>query len=763
MRRLSCCIFVALGIIFFTLPRGVHAADIATKSANINIEAHVPHRSMDLQFLFQSNLETSAVGADQEVEYTITYGSWLEHPTPMVIEAEWSLGSTDQSLSSLEIVQYVAGSATADYWGGSVPVVDIKKRTITWTVDRFPRYTIDKTLRFKLKTPGRYVTDKNVNFTVTAKMKTNEVTLAPITLEQVYAPREFILKEVRGLQILAININKITTTSFSFYLLTSVPTKTVVTYGTTPELGEVFTDTTFADQKIITIDGLQPGTTYYFKILIENDKGIQRRTPELLTVTTASTEVNDLIDESRLLFSTQGIILPQGPPVLGTTAIVVPQGVMMNVYIPFKANTPVFSYFSVLPRYVLGATTETTIGDPVEKIRLLETQEGTFTGNVAIPRQTGTYDMLLETQDADGNIATDVIGEMTVTSPLLIMNEQGKPIEKALVYLEQYNPLTKRFEYFPARSFGFRNPTYSKTNGMVDMVLPYGEYTVNVNALGFQTKQQRFVFPIRDGNAYPQMTLTKGPFSFRQQFEYYSSVFSDMVTFINETLSAVAASYRFLDLTLVVGLFTLSVISLFVNIRRIKLTFEGLVIFVEKWFSHHLHPQHKGTELYVGFLENEQNTLAVHAAVVLLQSAQTNLTVSSDITRSLGEFHLHIDPKERYILTIKKPGYITLKEAVLGSDLLARKAPFGIHQELVFVVPKLVAFAIDMIRVLFYSMSDALLVGLLIATVLLILKIGIIQTIPISVLLLLNIVVWVEFQWKRWRQERSMNPSLRRR
>lgn len=750
MRHLSCRFLVAFLVLFFVLAPGVQAAEIATKSASLNVDAHVLHRSIDLQFLFQSNVETSAVGADQEVEYTITYGSWLQHPTPMVIEAEWSLGTTDQSLSALEIVQYVAGSATADYWGGSVPVVDLKKRTITWTIDRFPRYTIDKTLRFKLKTPGRYVTDKNVNFTVTARMKTNEITLAPITLEQVYAPREFILKEVRGLQILALTINKITTTSFSFYLLTSVPTKTVVTYGTTTDLDETFTDTTLSDQKIITIDGLQPGTTYYFKVLIENENGIQRRTPEFLTVTTASTAVTDLIDDSRLLFSTQGIILPQGSPLRGTTAIVVPRGVTMNVYIPFRANTPIVSYFSVLPRYVLGATSETAIGEPVEKIRLLETQAGTFTGNVAIPEQIGTYDMFLETQDTDGNIATDIIGEMIVANPIYITDDRGMPIEKALVYLEQYNPLTKQFEYFPGRSFGFRNPTYSKTNGTVDMALPYGEYTINVNALGYETKQQRFVFPIQGGNAYPQIALEKGPFSLPQQLEYYTSVYMDLVAFINETIAAIAASYRFLDFTLVAGLFALSIISLLINIRRIKLSFEGLLILLEKWLRRHTRRKQDSREVFIGFLENDRNSLPVHAAVILLQSAKTNLTVSSDISSSFGEFHVRMQPHEQYVLIIKKPGYIPVRETLSGSDLLARTEPFTIRQELVFVMPKVVAFTVELLRILFYSLSDALLVGLLIASAMLIQKIGIIRTVPITVLLLINIFVWIEFQWKRW-------------
>lgn len=755
------CRLMLCGVLLWQCAGPVLAADpVATKSAQIGVEAHVPHRSVDLQFDLTSNLTTSAVGADQEIEYTITYGTRLSHPAPLVIEAEWSLGTTDSTLSSIDIVQYVAGSATPDYWGTTVPVVDVKKRKITWTVDRFPRNTLDKTVMFRLKTPGRYVTDRNVNFTVTAKLKTNEVALAPLTLEQVYAPREFILRQVRGMQIMALDVTKITDTAFTFYLLTSVPAKTVVTYGTDRDtLDQTFVDTAVADQKMVTISGLQPGTTYFFKVLIENENGIQRRTPEFLTVTTASSSVSDLINDAGLLFSTQGIILPQGQPSHGLAAIVAQSQAKLNVFIPFKAHVPLLSYISVQPRRVLGTATDDPADGGSEKLRLLETEAGTFTGNVALPAEAGMYEMVLETQTADGMVGADVIGEVTVTRPLTIRDDQGKPIEKALVYFEQYNPLTRKFEYFSAQSFGYRNPTYSNADGTVEMVLPYGEYTMNVNALGYHTYQQRFQFPGAGTEAYPQVTLLRGPFSLTQTVSYYASIWQDFLILMNESADRIAASYRFLDFTLAASLFILSLVSLLLNVHRIKLSFEGLVIFAEKWFSHHISRVPEGKQLFVGFVENDQNGLPVMAATVVLLPEKTNLVSSSDVTRSMGEFHLHVDPNRTYQLAIRKHGFAAIHLTITGKELLQHTQPFRLHPELMFAYPRAVQFAFDMIKALLYGFSDALLVALIILNGVLIVRIGIIRAIPVLVILLLNVIVWVEFQWKRWRLERSVSTA----
>jgi hypothetical protein len=74
------------------------------------------------------------------------------------------------------------------------------------------------------------VTDKNVNFSVRARMIETDVTHGWINLDQVYSPTDFIRKEVRGLQLLVAEVRRVTDRSFSLFLVTSVPTKTIITY-----------------------------------------------------------------------------------------------------------------------------------------------------------------------------------------------------------------------------------------------------------------------------------------------------------------------------------------------------------------------------------------------------------------------------------------------------------------------------------------------------------------------------------------------------
>jgi hypothetical protein len=736
----------------FFVPTSVQAA-AATESVGLSASAHVRARQMDFQFGLTSDHPTNTVGADEEIEYTVKYGSWLDYRAPMMIEVDCSLGHVPQdNLYSYNIVTYVSGSATNDYWGQTVPQIDLVHRKIIWNIASFPNYTIDKTLRFKLRTAGHYVTDKNVNFTVTAKMVGDGVTLDPINLDQTYMPSDFIKKEINGMQIQAMEIRQVTDTSFSVYLATNVPTKAVIFYGTTPDnLDKTISDLTMADQKTIMVSGLYPATTYYFKIQIESEKGVRRLTPEIFTVTTSSTSLISLIDLNRVLLTSRGVLLNNTQGLGEGTSVMVPTNVAVETYLPFRKLVPQTVYLSLQNRKVLGLSTDQPLETSDQKIRLLATQTDTYTGAITAPKTPGVYDMMLEAVAEDGSVSRDIMATMVVSNPIKVVNIIGMPVESALVYLERFNPATGIYEYFPAPSFGSRNPTYTAVDGTTDFILPEGNYTINVNAIGFNTYQKPFTFNPSGSAPYPAITLITSPFNLTTYIRYYMAVALDSLKFFNYSVDQVSVSNRFLDLSLLVGLFILSALSFLSNLVRIKLSFEGLYIKIERRIRR-TYSQQKFDNLYIGFVENDFS-LPVHGAVVTVFAKKSRSVIARDVTNVIGEFRVRLYPGLEYEITVKKSGYEVLRSILAPEVLYVRQKPLRLIPTRKHELPEFLSFSGMVITSLAIGLSDAFLFAVGILNVLLLYRLGV-KVMPIMILTAINTFLWLEFQWGNWKTHR---------
>jgi len=760
VRAYIICIITAIS---FIIAPACHALELdsdiegdytSSKSGTFNISARVKPRPFDYKLDLTSNIEGTVVGADQDITYTITYGSLLSYGTPMTITATWSQGTVqEEQLQSFNIVEYVAGSATHDYWGNAKPVVDIAKRSITWTTSRFPPNTIDKKLYFTLKTPGRYVTDKQVNFSVSVSMKTEEMTITPVTLNQVYSPTEFIKKEVSGVRITSLDIRRITDTSFAIYLTATLPVRATLYWGETEDLTESITDNELSDTKVFVVKELRPATTYYFKILIENSKGIQRKTPEFFQVTTASTSLVSLIDQERLFFTSQGVVLKNERGLGDDSHILIPEGKQLDVYLPFKANPPSTVYLSLVNRSVMGSSTdEQTIGS-LDSIRLLETQPLIYTGRLPMPVTTGSYDLAIKAQDADGSINQDVLTNITVSQGFQITNSSGIGIEKAIVYLEKYNTESKLYEYFPAQSFGFTNPSYSDRNGFIPAVLPRGEYTANVHALWHKPYQGTFVFNPESQATYPQITLSDAPFSFTSVTTYYWESVIDNVMNIVKSTDAFASSRRSLDASLAVSLIVLAIFSFYLNLRRVKLSFEGLIISIEKRIQRIIAGQTNSENIMIGFIEDNATGLPVHNATVYIIARAKKSVIDHDITNSIGQFHLHVTPATMYDLVIKKLGYVSEKipVAYIPGVGVTPGGPFSIDKELSLHKPNFVDFLYALETRIFAGISDTLLFSLGFIHLLFLQYVGFAKLFPVTIITALNAFLWLEYQYEKWK------------
>jgi hypothetical protein len=746
------CVAVCSIVCFFAVfPRPAQAA-MATQSAEFTVGATVKPRTVDFQLGLNSSLEGSLVGADTEIEYTITYGSLLSYNTPMQIEAEWSLGSVPvENLYSYSIVSYVAGSASNDYWGKSMPRVDVTRRKIIWDMPAFPRNTIDKTLRFRLRTPGRYVTDRQVNFIVTARLITSDLTMPEKTLEQTYNPTEFIRKEVRGTTITGLDIRSITDTSFAIFLSTSVPTRAIVTYGTNPDdLSKSIALDELTDQKMITITGLEPVTTYYFKVFIENAQLIQRRTPEVFTVTTSSSSLLSLVDQERVIVTANGVLLNLDPSLGSRNSFLVPARTAVVWYIPFKKQIPTLVYLSVINQKVLGLSTDTPATESYQNLRFLESQTGIYTGSVMSPATPGIYDIVLETRGADGSINRDVVSSLIVSPPISVHDDSGKPIEDAMMYFERFSKNKQAYEHFPGESFGSSNPVYTKADGSISQVLPVGEYRMTVTALGYEPAEMKFTFSPIQNQSYPSVKLKSAPFSLLTYGKYLMTISVQSFRYARGIIDELGSSYRFLDWSLFITAVVLTILSTLFNLRRVVLSFDGALIRIERFFKQ-LFGTPSRFPLFAVVVQDAITSLPIYNAIVTVMVRDHPELTMRTITDVSGMVFLPLDPMIEYQLSVRKSGKTPMRAVIeVGAFRPDRVIVPMPHMESSHV-PVVLQFIGVLGTALASAVSDTLMLSLLIFHILLVERLGIVRMAPMVMLSLLNFFLWAEYQWGRRR------------
>lgn len=720
----------------------------STKSADLAVSAKVNARRQDLEFSLTSSSLDSVISADETVEFTIDYGSHLTYGIPMTIEAWWSEGSiVSDPLTTIPLLSYQAGSATPDYWGESIPVVDTVNRKIVWTVKRFPPNTIHKTVRFKLKTPSRYVTEKQVQFSVHARMYTPEIEMAEREIVYTYDPAMFIRSELKGLQFLSLDVRQITNSSFALFIATSVPTKTVITYGIDPNnLDKTITDATFSDEKMITIDGLLPATTYYYRVLIANERGIEKRTPERLKVTTSSASLLPLLESSRVVVTSRGILLLDGTLLGNLTTLTVPLSTPLSFILPFKKVFPGGVSLTLTNRSVLGISTDPPFISS-NTVQLQETQAYTYTGSLTAPMVAGQYDVQMETVSEDGMRDRDILTTLIVTEPLQIVDaKNGRGVERALVYLERYDKRKQQFVAFSGTSFLMRNPSYTDEKGRADIVLPEGEYQMTVHAIGYRGMQINFGVRSGDKQSYPTVQIEPEPFSWQNIVSYYKAAYLDTYLYATNQASSLSSSYRFLDVVLLSIGVLVGLLIFGINLRRLEWSFESVILMAEKRFLQLLgHKEH----VCMGLVRNLDTGLPISHATVQLVNIKTGIVLARDLSDAFGVFRLRAVATGTKLL-IRKVGYEN--KNIFLQDGYEYCSIVTLVRESQKKLPKAMAFLLTIVRELIHSLADvALLASWFVCIVVLSRKAAILW--PLVILACINTFLWLELVWRDFKRQ----------
>ncbi len=725
----------------------------------LKINATVSPHTSDFQLEFSSSAKEATVGSDETITYTITYGSYLPQSTSLTLEAEWSLGTIPaKNLYTFDIVSYVSESASRGY-NEAIPTIDLAKKKISWKIENFPKNTKDKTVSFKLKTPSRYVTDDNVEFTVKARLYTSQISLPQKEVTLTYTPTSFIAKALSEFAIIGLEIRELKSTSASLLIRTNQPSTTIIFYGTTSHLEKSITDATFSQQKVITLDDLEPNTTYYLKVKVENEKGVSKITSELFTLTTPSISFFAAIDQENAIIGAFGAILKNKASMHKEMSILFPKKKSLDIFLPFTGTSPAQVFLKIINSQVLGMHNLEPLPF-LEKIRLLETEPGVFSGKITSPSTPGSYDLLMETQNLDGNYTLDRLTKLLITEPLRILSSEGLPIENAHVSFELYNPRLRMFEYFPAETFGFKNPAHSEADGTVDTMLMAGRYKVQIASLGYTPKEEVFDFSPLESQSYPKITLVKSAFSLKDNFLYYWHTFLDTYKFFNYNLDKLFSSNRFLQLFFLLGLGIFSILSLLLTAHHLKIKIVDLLVYLEKYWRILIGHRIPAENLFTGFVQSNTG-LPIHGVSVLLISPDDKKIVYyKNITNFLGEFHLHVEKNKEYDLVITKKGFKTFKKRFNGAETEKRHHLFQLEEKAALPKPKIIEFFLVIGGAFLRVFSDALLFAVIILQLFYIGKFGITKDLPIALITLFNIVLYIELVWRNWKQTEKRGLRL---
>ncbi len=744
-----------------------------------------------LSYYFSADLSTSTgqstFSQNEEISYTITYGSDLSQSTPVTIQAEWSLGTIQGSaVPTVEVVDYLIGSASLGYDGAS-PVIDTINKTITWDISNLPAYTNNQTVTFKLKTKDSYSGAQPVAFTVVSRIlnptvttdseinqtyqyqpspsptpsptpsatpsvtptSTPQPTSAPNETQETTNVSETITQNKLSTKFIKnLFIQEITDSSSKILIDLFTKAKVEIKYGTSPT-DLVFSSTNAVSSYLQSLEltNLQKETRYYFRVNLTSATG-EKYTSDIFTLTTANT---NSLGEFKLL-SAQAV--SQNLPIISnpllSTQILhknIPKIITntnFEVYFEFsKPETISQVYYYLIPKQVLGK--DSTNGNPdfhTHKTLLEKISIGKYAGKITVPNGPGLYEGFIQVNHTSGFISETPTFSIYVTPPIQIISKLSKkPIESARVLLYRFDDQTQVFQQLQDYTFLASNPLYSDTRGNIYFVLPDGKYKMQIDALGFESKESEFIINSQNHQPFEKIELSEQPIALLDWLKYQTQTFklflSELVTiFSNRTNSNRFKSAIELVTLAFFALVTTLALSARTKIRSTKLH-QYLHNHLKKLFKNSTSQKHT---LHGRVLDKDSETPISQARIVFIDHT-TAVELLEEKTNAKGLFHVHVQLPVKYILSA--PEYIIDEGVIeLPPEDLEVIETFYLQQKenISQKVKKGVAFTIKNILSVLFEVFLLLSIGL---QFLFIKELSLIAILPFLLLSILNLTIWL--------------------
>lgn len=677
------------------------------------------------------------------LEFELRYTSDLPYdPGPFTVQAEWSPGVIENTDTTIDPLEYVVDSATPAY-GNTLPVVDTVKHTITWRISTLPSGHV-YSVKFSLRVKNIYTGPSKVQLRVASR-----AILAGVATPDSNVYTEFQYskynpntpKPFPAPQFKSIDIASVTNTTATIRVDTSKNTKSMtIKYGKKPsKLDKSLTTTFLSNHQELELQELETGTPYYFRIYMTDEDNLSA-VSDLFYFKTSSLSVAPKIDPSTFLISSNNSLLLVPSDITHSTVLPI---AVIPVDTPYQlrfamVGGSLISDIQLITRndHVLGASTnEPDISS--DQVDMAELTKNIFIGQLLSKNEPGTYTQIARIQDYYGSIVETPVAKVRTVKPLTVFDSQHHPVEKARIHLFLYNPTTRTYENI-ANTLLVANPLYTTSDGTVPIVLPKGQYKVEVSAIGYSSAESEFSVGLQPDDGYPQITLTKQPFNLINYAEYYYQDLSDAAASLHQYMENIQQSHHSFNLLILLVLL-LTVFSAYLSFH--VRTRRPLIHYLRDLPLPRLKNYNK--VLLSGRILNQNGKPIVKAQVYLKGEATEHIitTTHSDIN---GHFSFMVLPDENYRYMIVKNGFEPAHAAAEPGErlkiVLYQTHPLAqtIKGDLLFIIEKLGGgiFEILILLSLVFELIFSFSFGLTAVT-------------PFLILTLLNILLWYRFQRNR--------------
>lgn len=741
-------------------------------ATNLSVTATVPAQAKDYTAILSSDDSQSTVGQNKTIEYTLKYGTTLTYDTSVSLKASWTRGTVDGSNTpSTDILEYVTGSATNAY-GNATPVVDIVNRTITWTISSLPGNTTDKTVSFKLRTSNSVTSTTKILFSVRGILNgpdvitpessidgrfktgtnsvdpTNTPTPTPSTiLTTTPVPTSPTPTQTPFVQFNDIVMRTISSDQVTVGIELSSPGSISIKYGTSLiALDSTLNKTTTAENHLITLTDLNPGTNYYFQVVAKvNNKTIRS---DIFSIITGQEGDLPLPVVSTLVVTGNSTILSSplqtnsaSPEATKTLLLPADSVYEFRITIP-NAHNLKLAQAIVRNHNTLGiASFIKEAQASTEAVDLIEISPDIFAGKLKTSSLHGVYDIFLRLSDINGNITEKKISQLRVTRKFTVLDKKSRqPIEDARILISLWSQRKNRYEVLRSESTSIENPVFTMNDGKVNLILPRGKYQALVSSLNY--KRQTITFSIGNtaDDGYPEVLLNPQPFNFMNAFNYFKSSFQEVfMTQTADYLANISISKRMIDLISLTAIISFIILSILSMSSRVHVSlFELPHYFIYLYKRSFTSSKHSCT--LSGMITDAHSDNAVNQATIYVREGNSGRIISHALTNSSGRFTLRQICSGPYTLHILKDGYLPF---ILSSVMPGTH----IHPLAIALSSKHTATTLQikaswlLTHFLSISFEGVMLLCLLFA-VSISMIVGVINTLPLLGLVLFNLITW---------------------
>ncbi len=523
-----------LRVIFFVLfVYAMVVTPVAQAVNTITVTATIPPNATTVNASLTISSPEEPLPQDTEFTVTLSYEASYAGSYPFTLQGSWGLGTIDLlATPTVSSVEFVPGSAGLGY-GNVVPVVDALQRTITWEMPSFPSSAGTQTVSFRLKTTHSYTGNQTVTFPVgaasispvTTPVDTKTITYQYLTppatptptptaipvatatatpdsstatnTASTPTPIPTVVAESQTLQ--KIELQNIQATSAQFAVFFSGASTLKILYGTSAtDLNASLTYTEPKATHFPVLTRLESQTRYYLQ-LIELTTG--KPQSEVFTFITASSDPTFGASASpmEVIISRNGTVVAQN--IISTDrsfvqSLSVPEKSILDIHLALPdAQTVKALTTEVRAKGVLGIMTDALAADEVvSSLSEMEQLNDTiFAAKVKMPADIGDYELVSHIQYQNGILIEYVLSTIQVVDSFTVYDSRTRqPLENASVYVKRFNAFTQLYESLPA-SYGFsHNPSYTQTNGKIDITLLPGKYTAQVQYFSYASQEVEF-------------------------------------------------------------------------------------------------------------------------------------------------------------------------------------------------------------------------------------------------------------------------------